>query len=110
MHGKVITIPEGHGFVMIDGRYYFGKTGAAYKADISSCGKHGAFVRKIGSNYYGFDYLGHMVTGLRGGKTSTYGVPQVYYFNSKGVYDKIRTAKYRKVLYSSWSTVKKIRV
>lgn len=63
MHGKVITIPEGHGFVMIDGRYYFGKTGAAYKADISSCGKHGAFVRKIGNNYYGFDYLGHMVTG-----------------------------------------------
>lgn len=46
MHGKVITIPEGHGFVMIDGRYYFGKTGAAYKAGISSCGKHGAFVRK----------------------------------------------------------------
>ena len=110
MHGKVITIPEGHGFVMIDGRYYFGKTGAAYKADISSCGKHGAFVRKIGNNYHGFDYRGHMVTGLRGGKTSTYGVPQVYYFNSKGVYDKIRTAKYRKVLYSSWSTVKKIRV
>lgn len=91
-------------------RYYFGKTGAAYKADISSCGKYGVFVRKIGNNYYGFDYLGHMVTGLRGGKTSTYGVPQVYYFNSKGVYDKSRTAKYRKVLYSSWSTVKKIRV
>lgn len=91
-------------------RYYFGKTGAAYKAGISSCGKHGAFVRKIGNKYYGFDYLGHMVTGLRGGKTSTYGVPQVYYFNSKGVYDKARTTKYRKAsrMNAKAATIKKM--
>lgn len=91
-------------------RYYFGKTGAAYKADTANYGKHGVLVKKIGSSYYGFDYLGHMVTGLRGGKTSMYGAPQVYYFNSKGVYDKARTAKYRKAskMNAKAATIKKL--
>lgn len=32
MHGKVITIPEGHGFVMIDGRYYDNMYGGLFNA------------------------------------------------------------------------------
>ncbi|NSK10030.1 hypothetical protein G7B22_16425 [Blautia sp. MSK.20.9] len=32
MHGKVITIPEGHGFVMIDGRYYDNMYGELFNA------------------------------------------------------------------------------
>lgn len=51
-----------------------------------------------------------MVKGLRGGKTSTYGTPNLYYFNTKGVYDKARTAKYRKAakMNSKAATIKKM--
>ena len=36
-----------------------------------------------------------MVKGLRGGSTSAYSMPNLYFFNSKGVYDKKKTVMYR---------------
>ncbi len=76
-------------------RFYFDKNGKAYHANKNSMGKTGVLVKKIKGQYYGFDYQGHMVKGLRCGSTSAYAVPNLYYFNSKGVYDKKKTVIYR---------------
>lgn len=69
-------------------RFYFDKKGRAYQANKAAMGKTGVLVKKIKGKYYGFDYQGHMVKGLRGGSTSAYSMPNLYFFNSKGVYDK----------------------
>ena len=76
-------------------RFYFDKKGRAYQANKAAMGKNGVLVKKIKGNYYGFDYQGHMVKGLRGGSTSAYSMPNLYFFNSKGVYDKKKTVMYR---------------
>ena len=76
-------------------RFYFDKNGKAYHANKNMMGKTGVIVKKIKGKYYGFDYQGHMVKGLRCGSTSAYAMPNLYYFNSKGVYDKKKTAVYR---------------
>ena len=75
--------------------YYFGANGAAYQADKEMMGKYGVIVKKIRGQYYGFDYLGHRVKGVRVGSTSTYGMSYVFYFNSNGTYNKTRTAQLR---------------
>lgn len=62
--------------------YYFGSNGAAYQASKEMMGRYGVIVKKIRGQYYGFDYLGHRVKGVRVGSTSTYGMPYVFYFNS----------------------------
>lgn len=76
-------------------RFYFDKKGRAYQANKAAMGKTGVLVKKIKGKYYGFDYQGHMVKGLRGGSTSAYSMPNLYFFNSKGVYDKKKTVMYR---------------
>ena len=76
-------------------RFYFDKKGRAYQANKAAMGKTGVLVKKIKGKYYGFDYQGHMVKGLRGGSSSAYSMPNLYFFNSKGVYDKKKTAMYR---------------
>ncbi len=76
-------------------RFYFDKKGRAYQANKAAMGKTGVVVKKIKGKYYGFDYQGHMVKGLRGGSTSAYSMPNLYFFNSKGVYDKKKTVMYR---------------
>lgn len=76
-------------------RFYFDKKGRAYQADKYAMGKTGVIVKKIKGKYYGFDYQGHMVKGLRGGFISLYKGSDLYFFNSKGVYDKKKTAVYR---------------
>lgn len=75
--------------------YYFGSNGAAYQASKEMMGRYGVIVKKIRGQYYGFDYLGHRVKGVRVGSTSTYGMPYVFYFNSNGTYNKKRTAQLR---------------
>ena len=75
-------------------RFYFDKKGRAYQANKAAMGKTGVLVKKIKGKYYGFDYQGHMVKGLRGGSTSAYSMPNLYFFNSKGVYDKKKTVMY----------------
>ena len=69
--------------------------GAAYQASKEMMGRYGVIVKKIRGQYYGFDYLGHRVKGVRVGSTSTYGMPYVFYFNSNGTYNKKRTAQLR---------------
>ena len=51
--------------------YYFGSNGAAYQASKEMMGRYGVIVKKIKGQYYGFDYLGHRVKGVRVGSTST---------------------------------------
>nr|WP_296081809.1 hypothetical protein [uncultured Blautia sp.] len=75
--------------------YYFGSNGAAYRASKEMMGRYGVIVKKIKGQYYGFDYLGHRVKGVRVGSTSTYGMPYVFYFNSNGTYNKKKTAQLR---------------
>lgn len=75
--------------------YYFGANGAAYQADKEMMGKYSVIVKKIKGQYYGFDYLGHRVKGVRVGSTSAYGMPYVYYFNANGTYNKTKTAQLR---------------
>lgn len=75
--------------------YYFGADGAAYQADREMMGRYGVIVKKVRGQYYGFDYLGHRVKGVRVGSTSTYGMPYVFYFNSNGTYNKTRTTQLR---------------
>ena len=77
-------------------RFYFDKKGRAYQANKAAMGKTGVFVKKIKGKYYGFDYQGHMVKGLRGGSTSAYSMPNLYFFNSKGVYDKKKNCNVQK--------------
>ena len=48
--------------------YYFGANGAAYQADKEMMGKYSVIVKKIKGQYYGFDYLGHRVKGVRVGE------------------------------------------
>ena len=49
-----------------------------------------------GKDFYLFvDNPRHMVKGLRGGSSPAYSMPNLYFFNSKGVYDKKKTAMYR---------------
>ena len=76
-------------------RFYFDKKGRAYQANKAAMGKTGVLVKKIKGKYYGFDYQGHMVKGIRGGSSPAYSMPNLYFFNSKGVYDKKKTAMYR---------------
>ena len=47
-------------------RFSFDKKGRAYQANKAAMGKTGVLVKKIKGKYYGFDYQGHMVKGLRG--------------------------------------------
>ena len=75
--------------------YYFGANGAAYQADKEMMGKYSVIVKKIKGQYYGVDYLGHRVKGVRVGSTSAYGMPYVYYFNANGTYNKTKTAQLR---------------
>lgn len=87
-------------------KYYFGKDGAAYQADRSMGGKHCIVIKTINKKKYAFDISGHMVTGARVGSTSLYGMPKLFYFNTKtGAYDASKTAKYRKA--ATTSTFKK---
>lgn len=91
-------------------RFYFDKKGRAYQADKYALGKTGVIVKKIKGKYYGFDYQGHMVKGLRGGRTSLYAMQDLYFFNSKGVYDKKKTAVYRNAAkpYKNAAQIKKL--
>ena len=52
-------------------RFYFDKKGRAYQADRKLLwATTGVVVKKINGRYYGFDYQGHMMKGIRGGITS----------------------------------------
>lgn len=87
-------------------RYYFGKDGAAYRADGTMGGSHCIVIKTINKKKYAFDVKGCMVTGARVGSTSLYGKQQIFYFNPKtGVYNASKTAKFRKA--AAQSTVKK---
>ena len=48
-------------------RFYFDKNGRAYHADRNYVGTTGIVVKKINGRYYGFDYQGHMMKGIRCG-------------------------------------------
>ena len=70
-------------------KYYFGKTGAAYKGTVYY-GEKQIKIAKIKGKYYGFDNYARMVKGdyVKNGK--------FYSFNTKtGVYNSSRTAKLR---------------
>ncbi|MEF2695398.1 MAG: hypothetical protein U0O03_11535 [Blautia wexlerae] len=94
-------------------RYYFGKDGAAYQAELDTTGKYGIrrnkysiLLKKIDGTYYGFDVSGHTVKGIRVGSVSIYEIPKLYYFNPKtGAVDKKKTSLYRK--YAATSTLAK---
>ena len=87
-------------------RYYFGKNGAAYQADPYMVGKYGILIKKIGTQYYGFDVNGHTVKGIRVGRINMYDAQKLYYFNPKtGAVDKKKTSLYRK--YAATSTLAK---
>ena len=82
-------------------RYYFGKNGAAYQADPYMVGKYGILIKKIGTQYYGFD-----VKGIRVGRINMYDAQKLYYFNPKtGAVDTKKTNLYRK--YAAASTMTK---
>ena len=59
-------------------RYYFGKNGAAYQADPYMVGKYGILIKKIGTQYYGFDVNGHTVKGIRVGRINMYDAQKLY--------------------------------
>ena len=87
-------------------RYYFGKNGAAYQADPYMVGKYGILIKKIGTQYYGFDVNGHTVKGIRVGRINMYDAQKLYYFNPKtGAVDTKKTNLYRK--YAAASTMTK---
>lgn len=73
-------------------RYYFGKTGAAYKAKATPGMTYNINLKKIKGKYYGFDSKARMVKGIY---SSAMG--DLYAFNTKtGVYDSAKTKKLRK--------------
>lgn len=74
-------------------KYYFGKTGAAYKAPKDIYTNNNMVVKKISGKYYGFDNAGRMVTGVWATDTG-----KVYYFSAKGVYNADKTKAIRKVI------------
>ena len=76
-------------------RFYFDKNGRAYHADRNYVGTTGIVVKKINGRYYGFDYQGHMMKGIRCGITSEDAMPGLYYFNSNGVFNRQKTTVYR---------------
>lgn len=87
-------------------RYYFGKNGATYQADPYMVGKYGILIKKIGTQYYGFDVNGHTVKGIRVGRINMYDAQKLYYFNPKtGAVDTKKTNLYRK--YAAASTMTK---
>lgn len=79
-------------------RYYFGKTGAAYAAEVLPGYKYNIAVKKINGKYYGFDNKGRMVKGLYI-KPNENGEGIPYFFSKKtGIYSSSVTAKYRKAV------------
>ncbi len=69
-------------------RFYFDKKGRAYQADRAMWATTGVVVKKIKGRYYGFDYQGHMVKGIRCGITSEDVCRNLYFFNSNGVFNR----------------------
>ena len=79
---------------------------AAYQADPYMVGKYGILIKKIGTQYYGFDVNGHTVKGIRVGRINMYDAQKLYYFNPKtGAVDTKKTNLYRK--YAAASTMTK---
>nr|WP_294660152.1 hypothetical protein [uncultured Blautia sp.] len=91
-------------------RYYFGASGASYQASRDMMGRYGVLVKKIKGQYYGFNYLGRMCTGVRVGSTSAYGMPYVFYFNANGTYNKTKTIQLRRASMTNKNaaTIKKL--
>ena len=76
--------------------FYFGKDGKAYKAKgDSQAPTTQVKVVTISGKKYGFDEKAHMVTGLWSTMKG-----DLFFFNSKGVYDSNATKKYREVIRS----------
>ncbi|MBO4862750.1 MAG: hypothetical protein J5517_00140 [Eubacterium sp.] len=74
-------------------KYYFGKSGKAYKAE-SFAGMRSTRVeiKTVNKKKYGFDENGHMAKGLWATDT------KLVYFNKNGVYNKKASKKYQKAV------------
>ena len=76
-------------------RYYFGKNGAAYQADPYMVGKYGILIKKIGTQYYGFDVNGHTVKGIRVGRINMY----CFHYNKRSIFHSSGGSPF---LYRTW--------